>query len=248
MSTPIIDIKNLHVKTDDIEIIKGLDLTINPGEVHVIMGPNGSGKSTLANVLIRNPEYAVTAGSIKLNGEDLTELEADECANKGVFLSFQYPVAIPGVSNMQFLKTAYNAKRKFNNEPPVDAADFLSLIKQKAKTVGIDEKFLKRAVNDGFSGGEKKLNEILQLAVLEPSFAIFDEVDSGLDIDALKKVAAGINAHRAPNRGMLLITHYQRLLDHIEPDYVHVMQNGKIVKSGDKALPHELEARGYEWL
>ena len=229
-------------------ILRGVNLTINLGEVHVIMGPNGSGKSTLSNVLAGRAEYQVTSGSVLLNNEDLLALEPEERAARGLFLAFQYPTEIPGVNNMYFLRTALNSLRKHKGLPPLDAADFLLLVKSKMKEVGLNEAFLHRAVNEGFSGGEKKRNEILQMMMLEPSFIILDETDSGLDIDALQMVARCVNSLRSQDRSILIVTHYQRMLDYIQPDYVHVMAKGQILKSGDKALAHELEAKGYVWV
>jgi Fe-S cluster assembly ATP-binding protein len=241
-------IKDLIVTVDGKTIIKGLDLTINPGEVHVIMGPNGSGKSTLANVLARHKDYKVESGTVQFNGKDILDTAPEECARDGLFLSFQYPVAIPGVSNVQFIKTAVNAVRKHQNKPSYDAVEFLQLVKEKMAILNIDQDFLYRSINEGFSGGEKKRNEILQMILLEPKLAILDETDSGLDIDALKDVANGVNSMRDPKRSILLITHYQRLLDYITPDFVHVMTDGKLIYSGDKSLPAELEAKGYAWI
>ena len=241
-------IKNLHAKVADKEILKGVNLEVKAGEVHAVMGPNGSGKSTLANILAGRDGYTVTAGSVTYQGKDLLVLDPETRAREGVFLALQYPVEIPGVNNVYLLKTAYNSIRKHRGEEQVDAVKFLSLVKAKMKLVDIDAAFLNRAVNEGFSGGEKKRNEILQMLVLEPRLALLDETDSGLDIDALKVVAQGINALRSPERAMLLVTHYQRLLDYVVPDYVHVLANGRIVKSGDKTLASELEQRGYEWV
>lgn len=226
-------------------ILRGVDLCINPGEVHVIMGPNGSGKSTLANVLAGREDYLIKAGEVLLNDENILTLNPEERASKGLFLAFQYPVEIAGVNNMYFLRTALNSLRKQKGLPPVDAADFLILVKQKLQAVGLNEQFLKRALNEGFSGGEKKRNEILQMLVLEPSFIILDETDSGLDIDALQRVAACVNSMRSPTRSILIVTHYQRLLDYIEPDVVNIMIDGKIVKSGSKQLAKDLELKGY---
>lgn len=245
---PLLKIHNLHVNVDEKPILQGLDLSIYPGKVHAIMGPNGSGKSTLANILARKAGYQVTEGLISFLNEDLLTLSPEECAWKGLFLGFQYPVAIPGVTNIQFLKSSLNAIRKARNEKELDAVDFLQLVKEKMKFLDMPESLLYRSLNEGFSGGEKKRNEILQLSLLEPKFAVLDETDSGLDIDALKAVATGINALRNNDRSLLLITHYQRLLDYIEPDYIHVMQNGKIIKSGDKTLAGELESKGYAWV
>lgn len=244
----ILDIKNLHVAVQDKVILKGINLLVRPGEVHVIMGPNGSGKSTLANLLARKDEYTVLEGSISFLGHNLLDLSPEECAWLGLFLSFQYPVAIPGVSNVQFLKTIFNVIRQKQSKPPLDAIDFLSIVKAKMKSLDMPEALLYRSLNEGFSGGEKKRNEILQMSLLEPTLAILDETDSGLDIDALKSVANGINQLKSPHRSLLLITHYQRLLDYIEPDYVHVLAQGKIVHSGDKSLVLELEEKGYGWL
>ncbi len=241
----LVSIENLHVKVGGKEILKGLSLAIKPGEVHAIMGPNGTGKSTLANVLAGREGYEVTEGRVLYKGRDLLSLAPEERAWAGVFLAFQYPVEIPGVNNMYFLKAALNAARKQRGEPELDAIDFLALAKTKAKLVEIDKKLLDRAVNEGFSGGEKKRNEIYQMAMLEPTFAVLDETDSGLDIDALKTVAAGVNSLRRADRSFLVITHYQRLLDYIIPDHVHVLLGGKIVRSGSKELALELEKTGY---
>lgn len=246
--TPMLIIKDLIASIDNKTIINGLNLTINPGEVHVIMGPNGSGKSTLANVLARHKDYKIESGSILFNGKDILEATPEQCAWDGLFLSFQYPVAIPGVTNIQFIKSAVNAVRKYQNKPTYDAVEFLQLVKEKMAILNIDQDFMYRSINEGFSGGEKKRNEILQMILLEPKLAILDETDSGLDIDALKDVANGVNAQRAPNRSILMITHYQRLLDYITPDFVHVMTDGKLIYSGDKTLPAELEAKGYAWV
>jgi len=243
---PLLLIQDLHVEVDGKEILKGLSLTVHAGEVHAIMGPNGSGKSTLAHVLAGRPGYTVTKGSVLYHGKDLLAMEPEERARDGVFLAFQYPVELPGVSNTYFLREALNAHRKHKGLGEVDAVDFLDLIKQKARLVGMDDKFLSRGVNEGFSGGEKKRNEILQMAVLEPRLALLDETDSGLDIDALRNVAEGVNKLRSPERAMVVVTHYQRLLDHIVPDRVHVLQGGRIVKSGGKELALELEQSGYE--
>lgn len=246
-------INNLQVTIQDENqqtkpILRGVDLVIKPGEVHAIMGPNGSGKSTLSNVLAGREDYQVTGGSVTYNGEDLLALMPEERALRGLFLAFQYPTEIPGVNNMYFLRTALNSLRKAKGLPPLDAADFLMSAKQKIKTVGLDEGFLHRAVNEGFSGGEKKRNEVLQMMMLEPSFLILDETDSGLDIDALQMVAKCVNQMRSEERSILVVTHYQRLLDYIVPDVIHVMVNGKILKSGDKSLALELEKKGYGWL
>lgn len=244
----MLKIENLHVRLeeDGKEILSGISLTINPGEVHAIMGPNGSGKSTLANVLSGREGYEITAGSISYQDQDLAEMDPEERAREGVFLAFQYPVEIPGVSNLYFLKSALNAKRAHQGLPEIDAMEFYDLVQARLKQVKMSDSFLSRAVNVGFSGGEKKRNEILQMAILEPTLAVLDETDSGLDIDALRVVADGVNALRAENRAFLVITHYQRLLDYIVPDVVHVLVNGKIVKSGDKSLALALEEQGYQ--
>lgn len=242
----LIEINNLHVSVAGTEIIKGLDLAIGEGEVHAIMGPNGSGKSTLAQTLAGNNDYEVTLGTVRYQGEDLLDMEPDERARAGVFLSFQYPVEIPGVSNIYMLKAALNARRKAAGQDEIDAVEFMRFVREKAKLMRLDQSFLSRGVNEGFSGGEKKRNEIFQMAVLEPSFAVLDETDSGLDIDALKVVANGINAQRDGVRSFLIITHYQRLLDHVQPDFVHVLANGRIIRSGDKSLALELEENGYD--
>ncbi len=244
----MLEIKNLHATIDGKEILKGINLSIPTGEVHAIMGPNGSGKSTLSYVLSGREGYEVTEGEVLLNGQDVMDMEPEERAAAGVFLAFQYPVEIPGVQMTTFLKTALNAIRKQRGEAELDALDFLKLMKKKQKELNIADEMLKRAVNVGFSGGEKKRNEVLQMAMLEPSLAILDETDSGLDIDALKIVADGVNALRGPNRSFLVITHYQRLLDYIVPDRVHVLANGKIIKSGDAELAKELERTGYAGL
>jgi Fe-S cluster assembly ATP-binding protein len=244
----MLDIKNLQVKADDKQILKGIDLHVKVGEVHAIMGPNGSGKSTLARVLAGHPEYVVTAGEVRYEGRDLLEMDPDERAREGVFMAFQYPVEIAGVNNAYFLKAAVNAKRKHLGQPELDAMEFMALIKEKSKLLEIDQSMLSRAVNEGFSGGEKKRNEIFQMALLEPKLAVLDETDSGLDIDALKIVAAGVNGLRSPERATIVVTHYQRLLDYIIPDYVHVLSSGRIVKSGGKELALELERRGYGWI
>ena len=244
----MLELKNLHVAINGNEILKGIDLSVNAGEVHAIMGPNGSGKSTLASVLAGREEYEITGGEIVFSGRDLAELDAEERAREGVFLAFQYPVEIPGVSNTYFLRTALNAIRNHRGEEPVDAMDFLALVREKARLLKLDESLLKRPVNDGFSGGEKKRNEIFHMAVLEPRLAILDETDSGLDIDALKIVADGVNSLRSDDRAFVVITHYQRLLNYIEPDFVHVLMGGKIVRSGGRELALQLEDQGYEWL
>ncbi|HEY8055774.1 MAG TPA: Fe-S cluster assembly ATPase SufC [Terriglobales bacterium] len=244
----MLEIKGLHAEVVGREILRGLDLQVKAGEVHAIMGPNGSGKSTLAQVLAGRDTYAVTAGTVRYLGQDLLELSPEDRARAGVFLAFQYPVEIPGVSNNYFLRTALNAVRKYQGQEELDAVDFLALVQKKMKLLHMDDALMKRAVNEGFSGGEKKRNEIFQMAVLEPKLAILDETDSGLDIDALKTVAEGVNALRAPERAILLVTHYQRLLNYIVPDYVHVLSGGRIVKSGGKELALELEDKGYGWL
>ncbi len=244
----LLKIKNLRVGVEGKEILKGLNLAINKGEVHAIMGPNGTGKSTLANVLAGKPGYEVLEGEVYFLGKNLLELEPEERAREGIFLAFQYPVEIPGVTNANFMKTAVNEIRKYRQLEPLDAFDFLQLMKERAQLVGLDSSYLQRNVNEGFSGGEKKRNEIFQLAMLEPKLAILDETDSGLDIDALKIVANGVNSLRNSERSFLVITHYQRLLNYLTPDFVHVMFDGKIVLSGDKNLALELEAKGYDWL
>lgn len=244
----MLEVRNLHVKIEDREILKGINLSVQAGEVHSIMGPNGSGKSTLALVLAGRDVYEVTDGEILYNGKDLLALSPEERAWEGVFLAFQYPVEIPGVTTSYFLKSALNSLRKARGEQDLDAVEFLELVKEKVKLVDLDDRLLNRAINESFSGGEKKRNEVFQLAVLEPKLAILDETDSGLDIDALKIVAAGVNKLRSPDRAFLIITHYQRLLTHIVPDFVHVMVDGKIVRSGGKELALELEDKGYSWL
>ena len=244
----MLSIKNLHANINDKEILKGINLELKAGEVHAIMGPNGSGKSTLASVIAGKEEYEVTEGSVVLNGEDLEDLAPEERAHKGVFLSFQYPVEIPGVTVTNFIKTAINETRKAKGQEELPAKEMLKLIREKADLLEIDRKFLSRSLNEGFSGGEKKRNEIFQMAMLEPKLAILDETDSGLDIDALKVVANGVNKLKSSDNAVLVITHYQRLLDYIVPDFVHVLYNGKIVKSGGKELALELEAKGYDWL
>ena len=241
----MLEIKNLHAKVEDKEILKGVDLVVKPGEVHAIMGPNGSGKSTLAQVLAGRDTYDVTEGDILMDGESVLELDPEERAAKGFFLAFQYPVEIPGVRNNYFLKTALNSLRKSRGEKELDAMDFLKLVKEKMKALKIDESMMNRSVNEGFSGGEKKRNEIFQMAVLDPRLAVMDETDSGLDIDALRIVAAGVNALRGPERAMVVITHYQRLLNYIVPDVVHVFVDGRIVRTGGKELALELEKEGY---
>jgi|SRR5215471_4453563 len=244
----LLEIKDLHATVADREILKGIDLTINPGEVHAIMGPNGSGKSTLAQVLAGRELYAVTRGSVTFDGQDLLEMSPEDRARAGVFLAFQYPVEIPGVSNMYFLKAALNTIRKSRGIEELDAMDFLNLVREKMKLMEMDQTLLNRPVNTGFSGGEKKRNEIFQMAVLEPRLAILDETDSGLDIDALRTVAGGVNALRSPDRSMIVVTHYQRLLNYIVPDFVHVLSQGRIVKSGGKELALQLEESGYAGL
>jgi Fe-S cluster assembly ATP-binding protein len=241
----MLEIKDLHVTVDGREILKGLDLTVNKGEVHAIMGPNGSGKSTLAHVLAGKEQYEVTGGSVTFEGVDLLALEPDERAAKGIFLAFQYPLEIPGVTTMNFLRTALNAQRKKRHEPELTAPEFIKKVREAAAKLGVDQEMLRRPVNVGFSGGEKKRNEILQMALLEPKLGVLDETDSGLDIDALKVVADGVNRLRSPERAMIVITHYQRLLDHIVPDIVHVLSRGRIVRTGGKELALELEAKGY---
>jgi Fe-S cluster assembly ATP-binding protein len=244
----MLKIDNLHATIGDKKVLNGVTLEVKPGEVHAIMGPNGSGKSTLAHVLAGRPGYTITQGTVTYDGRDLLALAPEERAHEGVFLGFQYPVEIPGVNNVYLLKAAVNAARKQRGLPEVDAFDFLGLVREKMKLMRMDESFLTRGVNEGFSGGEKKRNEILQMLVLEPRLAILDETDSGLDIDALKVVAAGVNSLKSPERSVLLVTHYQRLLDHIVPDQVHVLVRGRIARSGDRTLALELERRGYDWV
>lgn len=244
----MITIKNLKASVENKEILKGLNLEVNAGEVHAIMGPNGSGKSTLANVLTGNTDYEVTGGEIDFEGKDLLDMAPEDRAREGMFLAFQYPVEIPGISNSLFLKTAIDEIRKYNGKPKLTAKEFLDQIREKSKIVGMDEKLINRSVNTGFSGGEKKRNEIFQMLMLNPKLAILDETDSGLDIDALKIVSHGINEFRSKDNAIIVVTHYQRLLDYIVPDFVHVLYNGKIIKSGGKELALELEARGYDWI
>jgi Fe-S cluster assembly ATP-binding protein len=244
----MLEIRNLHARVGDTDILRGVDLTVRRGELHAIMGPNGSGKSTLAHVLAGRPGYEVTDGEVLYDGRDLLALSPEERAREGVFLAFQYPVEIPGVSNVYFLKAALNAIRKHRGEGELDAIEFLALVKERSKIVQIDEELVKRSVNEGFSGGEKKRNEIFQMAILEPSLAVLDETDSGLDIDALRIVAGGVNRLRGPERAMVVVTHYQRLLNYIVPDFVHVLVDGRIVRSGGKEMAHELEEKGYSWL
>ena len=244
----MLKIENLHVSIDDKEILKGLSLDVKPGEIHAIMGPNGSGKSTLSSVIAGNEDYEVIKGNIFYNDENIEDLSAEERANKGIFMSFQYPVEIPGITVTNFIKTAINSNLKARGEKEMPAGDMLKKIREKSKLLEIDSKFLSRSLNEGFSGGEKKRNEIFQMAMLEPSLAILDETDSGLDIDALKIVANGVNKLKNDDNAIIIITHYQRLLDYILPDFVHVLQDGKITKSGDKSLAHELEEKGYDWI
>jgi Fe-S cluster assembly ATP-binding protein len=249
--TPLLDIKDLRASLPGpppVEILKGISLTINPGEVHAIMGPNGSGKSTLSKVAAGHPDYAVTSGSIAFLGEDLLTLEPDARARKGLFMGFQYPVEIPGVPNSEFLRIAYNARRRAQGQEEVDPFDFQELLADKMKMLDMDQRFSERGVNEGFSGGEKKRNEILQMAILDPKLAVLDETDSGLDVDALRIVSHGINALRRKDNAVLLITHYQRLLDYVKPDFVHILSGGRILKSGDKDLAVQVESRGYDWV
>ncbi|MBO0934894.1 Fe-S cluster assembly ATPase SufC [Fibrella aquatilis] len=244
----MLSISNLQASIGDKQILKGINLTVQPGEVHAIMGPNGSGKSTLANVLAGREDYTVTDGSVLFDGKDLLDLSAEQRAAEGIFLAFQYPIEIPGVSTTNFLKTALNEIRKYRGQTPLDAVQFLKLMKERMKLVSIDQSLLSRSLNEGFSGGEKKRNEIFQMAMLEPKLAILDETDSGLDIDALRIVAEGVNKLRSPERSAIVVTHYQRLLDYIVPDFVHVLYKGRIVKSGPKELAYELEEKGYDWI
>ncbi len=244
----MLSIKNLHASVEGTEILKGINLEVNAGEVHAIMGPNGSGKSTLASVLAGREEYKVTEGSVEFDGKDMLELSPEDRAREGLFLAFQYPVEIPGVSTNNFIKTALNEKRKYRGQEPLDAVSFMKLMKEKIKLVEIDKSLLTRSINEGFSGGEKKKNEIFQMAMLEPKLTILDETDSGLDIDALRIVASGVNKLRDENRAIIVITHYQRLLDYLQPDFVHVLLNGKIVRNGTKELALELEEKGYDFI
>lgn len=244
----MLQIKNLHANVNGKEILKGIDLVVNPGEVHAIMGPNGSGKSTLASVLTGNPAFEVTEGEVSFYGKNLLEMPPEDRSREGVFLSFQYPVEIPGVSMVNFMRTAVNEHRKYNNLEPISASDFLKLMREKKEYVELDNKLANRSVNEGFSGGEKKRNEIFQMAMLEPKLSILDETDSGLDIDALRIVANGVNKLKSSENSTILITHYQRLLDYIVPDFVHVLYKGRIVKSAGKELAHELEEKGYDWI
>ena len=244
----MLQIKNLHASINGKEILKGLNLTVKPGEIHAIMGPNGAGKSTLASVLTGNPGFEVTHGTVSFHGKDLLELAPEQRANEGIFLSFQYPVEIPGVSMVNFMRTAINEQRKYRNQDPISATDFLRLMREKKELVEMDNKLTSRSVNEGFSGGEKKRNEIFQMAMLQPALSILDETDSGLDIDALRIVANGVNKLKSADNATIVITHYQRLLDYIVPDFVHVLYDGKIVKTGDKSLALELEDKGYDWI
>ena len=244
----MLEIKDLHVGVEGNEIVKGISLSVNKGEIHAIMGPNGSGKSTLAKILSGHPAYETTAGNITFEGKDLLEMDAEERSIAGIFMGFQYPVEVPGVNNAEFLRMAHNARRVNAGEEEIDPLDFDELLSEKMKTLGMEKKYKERNLNDGFSGGEKKKNEILQMAILEPKLSILDETDSGLDIDALRIVAEGVNKLRSENNALILITHYQRLLDYIKPDFVHVLSKGKIIKSGDKSLALELESQGYDWV
>ncbi len=244
----MLEIRNLHACVEGKEILKGVNLTIRDGEVHVLMGPNGSGKSTLSNVLVGNPKYEVTEGEILFNGKNLLELSPEDRSHEGIFMSFQAPIEIPGVSMTNFMRAAVNAKRKYFGEEPLNASDFLKLLREKRKLVGLDAHFMSRGVNEGFSGGERKRNEIFQMAVLEPTFSILDETDSGLDVDALRIVAEGFNQLRTPKTSAMVITHYQRMLDYLKPDFVHVLVNGQIVRDGDASLGYEIEDRGFDWI
>ena len=244
----MLEIRNLHAEVEGREILRGINLTIRDGEVHVLMGPNGSGKSTLSNVLVGNPKFEVTEGEIIFNGKNLLELEPEDCSHEGIFMSFQAPIEIPGVSMTNFMRAAINAKREYFGQEPLSASDFLKLLREKRKLVGLDAHFMSRGVNEGFSGGERKRNEIFQMAVLEPKFSILDETDSGLDVDALRIVAEGFNQLRTAETSALVITHYQRMLDYLKPDFVHVLVNGQVVKEGDAALGYEIEKRGFDWI
>ena len=244
----MLEIRNLHASVEGKEILRGINLTINDGEVHVLMGPNGSGKSTLSNVIVGNPKFDVTEGEIIFNGKNLLDLEPEERSHEGVFMSFQAPIEIPGVSMTNFMRAAINAKREYFGQEPLSASDFLKVLREKRKLVGLDAHFMSRGVNEGFSGGERKRNEIFQMAVLEPKFSILDETDSGLDVDALRIVAEGFNQLRKPETSALVITHYQRMLDYLKPDFVHVLVNGKVVKEGDATLGYEIEKRGFDWI
>lgn len=244
----MLEIRNLHASVEGKEILRGINLTINDGEVHVLMGPNGSGKSTLSNVIVGNPKFDVTEGEIIFNGKNLLDLEPEERSHEGVFMSFQAPIEIPGVSMTNFMRAAINAKREYFGQEPLSASDFLKVLREKRKLVGLDAHFMSRGVNEGFSGGERKRNEIFQMAVLEPTFSILDETDSGLDVDALRIVAEGFNQLRKPESSALVITHYQRMLDYLKPDFVHVIVNGKVVKEGDASLGYEIEKRGFDWI
>lgn len=244
----MLEIRNLHASVEGKEILRGINLTINDGEVHVLMGPNGSGKSTLSNVIVGNPKFDVTEGEIIFNGKNLLDLEPEERSHEGVFMSFQAPIEIPGVSMTNFMRAAINAKREYFGQEPLSASDFLKVLREKRKLVGLDAHFMGRGVNEGFSGGERKRNEIFQMAVLEPTFSILDETDSGLDVDALRIVAEGFNQLRKPETSALVITHYQRMLDYLKPDFVHVIVNGKVVKEGDASLGYEIEKRGFDWI
>ena len=244
----MLEIRNLHASVEGKEILRGINLTINDGEVHVLMGPNGSGKSTLSNVIVGNPKFDVTEGEIIFNGKNLLDLEPEERSHEGVFMSFQAPIEIPGVSMTNFMRAAINAKREYFGQEPLSASDFLKVLREKRKLVGLDAHFMSRGVNEGFSGGERKRNEIFQMAVLEPTFSILDETDSGLDVDALRIVAEGFNQLRKPETSALVITHYQRMLDYLKPDFVHVIVNGKVVKEGDASLGYEIEKCGFDWI